>query len=157
MGKLREEFPYSFQAGVGRGVTEAEQIRRSLQDAKIMCRLSGQTKENEICSMEERPMEMLLQLAPREEMVRLFRKAFHGYSEGELARTMEMLRLYARHNGSINKVSEQLGIHKNTLQYRLNRLAERTGYVPQQVSDMAYLYVLMKIYELEIERKDGEG
>ena len=34
---------------------------------------------------------------------------------------------------------------------------ERTGYVPQQVSDMAYLYVLMKIYELEIERKDGEG
>ena len=102
-------------------------------------------------------MEMLLQLAPREEMVRLFRKVFHGYSEGELARTMEMLRLYARHNGSINKVSEQLGIHKNTLQYRLNRLAERTGYVPQQVSDMAYLYVLMKIYELEIERKDGEG
>ncbi len=157
VGKLREEFPYSFQAGVGRGVTEAEQIRRSLQDAKIMCRLSGQTKENEICSMEERPMEMLLQLAPREEMVRLFWKAFHGYSEGELARTMEMLRLYARHNGSINKVSEQLGIHKNTLQYRLNRLAERTGYVPQQVSDMAYLYVLMKIYELEIERKDGEG
>lgn len=148
--KLREEFPFSLQAGIGRSVADPEKIRQSLQDAKIMCRLSGQTEENEVCCLEDRPMEMLLQLAPREEMIQLFWKVFEGYSESELSQVMEMLGLYARYNGSILKISEQLGIHKNTLQYRLNKLAEKTGYVPRHISDMSYLYVLTKIYELEI-------
>ena len=115
-----------------------------------MCRLSGQTGEKAVCSLDEHPLEMLLQLAPREEMVQLFWKVFENYSENELLQAMEMLQVYAEYNGSIAKVSEQLGIHKNTLQYRLNRLAEKTGYVPQRIPDMAYLYVLAKIYELEI-------
>lgn len=46
---------------------------------------------------------------------------------------------YMRHNGSIKHCSEELYIHKNTLQSRLNKIARDTGYNPRVLSDFVVL------------------
>lgn len=40
----------------------------------------------------------------------------------------ETLESYLNHNGQINKASEQLFIHPNTLKYRINKIEDYTGY-----------------------------
>ncbi len=154
--ELRQHVPGMFPAGVGRSTAEPERIRQSLRDARLMCRMSKYRTEHEVCCFEEAHLELLLLLAPEEELTELFWRIFRDFSRQELEQTMEMLQLYVVYNGSISRVSEALQIHKNTLQYRLNRLAKMTGYVPQHISDMSFLYVLMKIYDLEIRNAGKE-
>ena len=143
---LREQTEIPFSAGLGSCITEPERIGQSLHDARTMNRLSR--KNGTVCSAEAYPLEMFLKSIPEEETAGMFWKVFQGYSKEELSQTMEMLHVYAEHNGAISKVAQCLDIHKNTLQYRLNRLAEKTGYIPQHTADMSYLYLLLRIYEL---------
>ena len=86
-------------------------------------------------------------MVPQREKQQLLARVFGEFSPEELAQTMQMLRVYPQFNGSISQAAEALHIHKNSLQYRLNRLAQRTGYVPQNIAHMSYLYLLLLIYD----------
>ena len=48
-------------------------------------------------------------------------------------------RLGTSDNGSIKHCSEDLFMHKNTLQNRLNKIAEDTGYNPRDLNDFSTL------------------
>lgn len=57
----------------------------------------------------------------------------------EIEEYKRIIKLFTEHNGSINKTSEELFIHKNTLQYKLNKLEKLTGYNPRKLSDYLVL------------------
>lgn len=57
----------------------------------------------------------------------------------ELAGFMEV---YIRNNGSINKIAEELFVHKNTVQYKINNIRRKTGLDPRVVKD-AFLLMLV--------------
>lgn len=66
----------------------------------------------------------------------------------------EILALFEKYNGSIKSVSEQLFIHKNTLQYKLNRLHDKTGYDMRNYSDFLMLkiaFFLQKRHQVKSE------
>lgn len=48
--------------------------------------------------------------------------------------------LYGKHNGSINKISREMYMHKNSIQYRLNKLRKLTGYDPRNLNDYVILW-----------------
>lgn len=50
-----------------------------------------------------------------------------------------LLTLYEKHNASITQIAEELSIHKNTLQYRLNKLHQLTGYNPREFNGFCML------------------
>ena len=57
--------------------------------------------------------------------------------------------------GSLQKAAQQLFIHKNTMQYRLKRLAEITGLDVRKPSQAPSLYLAMLLY-LDLSRGEGE-
>lgn len=59
--------------------------------------------------------------------------------------TKELLMAYIRNNGSVMRASDELFIHKNTLQYRLNKIHQKTGYNPRNFEDLIYLYVAIQL------------
>lgn len=71
-------------------------------------------------------------------------KIFKNYDLEELHQTIEILECYYRHNGSIQKASTELYLHKNTLQNRLIKIKERTGYDPRSLSDIPLFYVAIQ-------------
>lgn len=73
---------------------------------------------------------------------------FHGISQEEITHFVEVLRAYYNCEGSILKASEQLFIHKNTLQYKLNKLTEITGYNPRLISTSYLFIVAIKMHDL---------
>lgn len=64
----------------------------------------------------------------------------------ELAEWMGILKVFYKHNGSIGKTSEELFIHKNTLQYKLRRIMISTGLDPRDIGNAAIFQMAMRFY-----------
>lgn len=60
-----------------------------------------------------------------------------GLTDSEI----HLLQVYYQQNLSIQQTAEILCIHKNTLQYRLKKIAEATGLDPRLFSDAVTLYI----------------
>ncbi|MCP8966996.1 CdaR family transcriptional regulator [Ectobacillus ponti] len=64
---------------------------------------------------------------------------------------LETLRLLFKHNHSITEVAQELHIHKNTVQYRLNKIRDLTGFDPRTFEDAAVLHLAVVLHSLEEE------
>lgn len=73
-------------------------------------------------------------------------KLFCGYEAEELAETIGLLEILYETEGSITTASEQLHMHKNTLQYKLKRIYERTGYDPRSIRSSSLFYIAIDFY-----------
>ncbi|QGQ94855.1 hypothetical protein EHS13_08190 [Paenibacillus psychroresistens] len=62
---------------------------------------------------------------------------------------LETLRVFFDSNMNIQKAADELFIHKNTLQYRLKRIKESTGYDPQTFQDAASLQIAIWIIQMQ--------
>ena len=56
-----------------------------------------------------------------------------------------LLKTYFSVNMSLKETAEQLFLHKNTLQYQLDKIWKNTGYNPRQFKDAAILYIALKL------------
>lgn len=54
---------------------------------------------------------------------------------------LDLIDMLINCNGSITLASEKLFMHKNTLQYKLNRIYEKTGHNPRDLKDSPALYM----------------
>lgn len=79
-------------------------------------------------------------------------KIFKGCTPQETSDWMVLLQCYYRCEGSLSAAAEALFIHKNTLQYRLNRLQEATGLDVRKTSQSPALYMALRFYnDLQLE------
>lgn len=74
------------------------------------------------------------------------RKIFRGFSSGELREAIGLLAVFYDCDGSLSKAAEQLFIHKNTLQYHLKRLGDRTGLDPRSLSNAGLFQMAILFY-----------
>ena len=51
-----------------------------------------------------------------------------------------------KNDGSISETSKELIIHKNTLQYRLKKVKDMTGYDPRKLKDFTIVYLATLLY-----------
>ena len=58
---------------------------------------------------------------------------------------IELLKVYFFNNMSLKDTSEQLFLHKNTLQYQLDKIGKLTGYNPREFKDASILYIGLKL------------
>ncbi|MGL4623311.1 MAG: CdaR family transcriptional regulator [Culicoidibacterales bacterium] len=62
---------------------------------------------------------------------------------------IDTLLIYMENNGDANKVSQKLHIHRNTLQYRIEKIEEVTGKNLNNLLDMFELYIIALAYKLQ--------
>ena len=90
-------------------------------------------------------LELVLSCVPTERKNEYIGKIFKGCSHDEIKEYITMLNLYFKTEGSIQKTSELMYVHKNTLQYRINKLKEISGYDVRKPGESAALYIAMRI------------
>ena len=57
-------------------------------------------------------------------------KVLKNFSQKELKEFSTIMTIYEEFNGSITQTAEKLFMHKNTLQYKLNKIKRLSGYDP---------------------------
>ncbi|WP_197061459.1 CdaR family transcriptional regulator, partial [Halobacillus sp. BBL2006] len=55
---------------------------------------------------------------------------------------------FYKNSGSIKDTAEDLHIHKNTLQYRLKKVSEVTGYDPRDINDSTLIQIALAFYQI---------
>ena len=112
-------------------------------------RTASDEKEQVVC-YENLNLELLLGCVPVETKEEFMEKIFKGCSREERSDYIALLNLYFKSEGSIQKTADAMFIHKNTLQYRLNKLKELTGYDVRKPGESASLYIAMRVaYDLD--------
>ena len=71
--------------------------------------------------------------------------AFDQAHDAELLPTLEK---YLAVNGSVAKVAQALGLHRNTVRYRLTQIADLSGYDPAVTADRVHLYLALNVRRL---------
>ncbi|RBM00537.1 PucR family transcriptional regulator [Glutamicibacter soli] len=61
---------------------------------------------------------------------------------------MRTLREYLNRDGSVGAVAESMGLHRNTVRYRMQQIAELSGYDPNVTSDRVQLWIALSALEL---------
>ena len=75
---------------------------------------------------------------------------FKDCPEEEIKEYIALLNIFFKAEGSIQKMADMMYVHKNTIQYRLARLKEITGYDVRKPSESTALYIAMRVaYDLD--------
>jgi Sugar diacid utilization regulator len=110
------------------GTLSVHQAYKKAQKALHACLIA---ENKQVFFYDELTYELFLEEISEHSKEQFVRRVFNDYTEKEICEFAEILKTLYENDGSISKTAEIHFIHKNTLQYKLNRLTERTGYNPR--------------------------
>ena len=127
--------------GMEKGSTDAAQMI----DQAVRAMRAAEETDAPILLYHQLNLEMTLLDISEENMRHYLRVLFGSMSEKEWMAAMGLVESFFKAEGSIQKMASDLYLHPNTVQYRLKRLAEDTGYDVRKPSQMAY-YAIAQVF-----------
>lgn len=135
---LAEKNSPLIRIGIGNAISLTKQ-HQSYQAAKIA--LNSLFGDELVAIFEELDLEILLGSLTDDIKKYFLKRTIPTLSEKE----QELLKTYFATNMSLKETCEQLFLHKNTLQYQLDKIARETGFNPRKFKDAVILYIALKI------------
>lgn len=135
--RLGEKNAPLLKIGVGHACPLSKQ-HRSYQAARIAA--NGLFGEETMAVFDDLDLEILLGDVSDE-----VKGHFAEHTIAKLsAKEKQLLKVYFSTNMSLQETCNQLYLHKNTLQYQLDKIARTTGYNPRHFQDAVVLYIGLK-------------
>ncbi len=97
---------------------------------------------------EKLTIELLINDTNKDRQLQLVDKVLGALSQKEIAKFKHILQLFGEHNGSVSVIAEELFIHKNTLQYQIQKLKRLTGYDMRHYDDYMVLKLAFMLHSL---------
>lgn len=138
MQKLLTKYSDILRIGIGSDETIFRQ-NKSYEAALLSIR-SSRSREN-VALYDDFDLEILIGSISDNASARFLQKVAGKLSDDD----MKLLRIYYDEEMSLNSTAERLFIHKNTLQYRLRKIHEESGYDPRSFRDAALFYLALQI------------
>lgn len=136
--QLAKGYQGNLKIGIGSSGALTRQDH-SYQAAQIA--LSSLTGEHNLAAFDQLDLEILLGTIPAEAKQRFLEKTVLNLTE----RDRGILKTYFDCNMSLKAAGSTLFLHKNTLQYQLDRIWKNSGYNPRSFRDAVILYLGLKL------------
>ncbi|GGC85222.1 transcriptional regulator [Thalassobacillus devorans] len=136
-----KELHIKFRISYSLPFNQMEGFNQSYLDCDLSLNISGET--NDLVSFGNLEAKAFIYQINRSKAERFFHRIKENLSESE----METLEVFFSTNLNIQKASEELFIHRNTLIYRLQRIVEKTGYDPKKFHDALTLQIALWLFE----------
>lgn len=152
---LQRRFTYQFQhdcaLGLGRYYDSVPGIARSYRDARAALDLGRSLRgSNQVYCLDALGPAMFVGPVDIETKLELARQLLAPLlAESELHTT---LLAFFEENASIVGTAQRLSIHRNTLSYRLDKVATLTGQDPRRLDDATQLYLALLLLKLPVFR-----
>lgn len=152
------EKKYSRKIAVG--FDSAQENRRNIRQS---CRESEQAAKHALLwkkkwfGYDSMNIELFLGEIPDMVMQEYLKKLFSSVSEEKFGDFMHLLEYYFAYEGSIGKMADALFMHKNTLQYKLKKLADLTGKDIRLPSCAAIYYIALSFYHKLYQSGNGRS
>ena len=146
---LKLEYDLSICFGIGNQSNDDIELRNSYEEAKKSLKVSLLYKKRFFVKISDLDLEIIVDDLSEETKNKYLYKVFKNLDDDQIPSFIELLSTYFRNNGSILKTANELFLHKNTLQYKLNKIKSLTGYDPRNTRDLVVLYIAVLIYKSE--------
>ena len=130
-------------AGISDSSMAPADIRRCYLEAKTAQTVAAHSTDRRVVFYDQVSLEFIVQSIPpaiRQDLRRLIFSACTPQEEAEFAQT---IRAYFAWDGDIQTCAEHLFIHRNTFQYRMDRIKRKTGYNLKAPKDALLLYLTL--------------
>ncbi|MEE0182135.1 MAG: sugar diacid recognition domain-containing protein [Anaerovoracaceae bacterium] len=137
---FNSEFPQdNYTVAIGTSFPDSRQAHQSFHQArKVMELLNGQSG---IFIYDEMLLDIILSSVDIDHKKRFCGIVFKDCEHREIEDIIDFINIYYISNGSINAIASELFIHKNTVQYKINKIISRTGLDPRIMSNLTSLYL----------------
>ncbi|EMF0417202.1 TPA: sugar diacid utilization regulator [Enterococcus faecium] len=133
--KFNKMYQLQLNFGIGSLCYTEQETPQSFLHAKQVCEwIAFHQSVNEIRFFEDLDLGIVLPAIPSDQRTLYVKRILKSLTE-EVHLFKKTLACFSKNNGSIKNCSEELFIHKNTLQYRLNKFHSLTGYTPRNYDD----------------------
>ncbi len=132
--------------GVGTVCNSANSMRLSYDHAKEALDWTKYVHQ-EIIFYSDMDIGLLVPTIPVEKQGEFLNRTFQNMPPKKINKYGSLFQSYCKNNGSLAKMSQDLFIHKNTVQYQLIKLKEETGYDPRILNDFFILKLAFLIEE----------
>jgi carbohydrate diacid regulator len=143
---LEEKYKKNVSVGISERIKTYADCQRAYYQAKKTLTIGKEKYNKGIFSFNEYSLELLFHDVNNEMADSFIDQVLGSLTRDEIKRIEELLRVYIDNNTSLNATSKQLFIHKNTLQYRLNKIQELTGYNPRNTMELYKLFTAVNLF-----------
>ncbi|QGQ97701.1 hypothetical protein EHS13_23815 [Paenibacillus psychroresistens] len=134
---------FTIAVGIGGYYDSIRGVPISYMESEKAQSYASPVEQLNIVYYDELHLELLLDNVPKERSGNFVQRTLNLEAFPDSKEVIEMLRVFFACNQSINKTAEQLFIHKNTLQYRLIKIKDLTGYDPRVFEEAVLLYLAL--------------
>ncbi|MCC9203903.1 PucR family transcriptional regulator [Arthrobacter sp. zg-Y769] len=134
------------KVGIGGSYTEAAGLRWSYYEAREALRNGAAVNEPNRLNLTS--LLMASRDVPLADLAAEALDPLVAFDSKHGAHLIPTLDAYLLHNGSVAAVAGDLGLHRNTVRYRLTQIAELTGYDPAVTADRVHLYLALNVRPL---------
>ncbi len=144
--EIEQDFPVQLAIGIDSHNDNYTLINNSYSKSLKALRTSIRDKNHDIKSYDNINMEIFLNEISESTKREYINNIFKGCSDEEIHSWILILEPYIESEGSLEEASKKLFIHKNTLQYNLIKLKDKTGYDPRSLKYSSLYYNAIHFY-----------
>lgn len=144
---VENKYKVSITTGISEAFNDIENVFTAYKQANMVVDSEVYKHSGEIVLFDGSSIEFLFDSITKPETMEFPSRILGNIKPKDIKDIRELITMYIQKNGSINAVSEALFIHKNTVQYRLNKINELTGYNPRDLEDLISLFIALKLLD----------
>lgn len=148
---IEKKYDVEIYFGIGETYDDIKKIKKSYKEAKKALDIGLAFNNKKILYYKDLDIGLLIDDIPITTINIYIGKVFKDMSRDQINEYSRIIDSYIKYNGSITRAANELFLHKNTLQYRLNKLREMTGYDPRNINDMVVLYLAFALFRLDFD------
>ena len=150
-----EKTRLNFKFGIGTNASDYNDLKLSYKNAKEILKISDVfSSSKSVFEYEKMDLELLFMNLKKSNVETFKKKCLKNFSLKEIKEFSGILSIYEKFNGSITKTSEELFMHKNTLQYKLAKIKKISGYDLRNLRDFTILSLAFKLWAIDSENTD---
>ncbi|RHG37847.1 hypothetical protein DW261_02430 [Fusobacterium varium] len=144
--KLLEKTKLDFRFGIGTKTFEYSSLKESYKAAKeILNFMIKFSIKKSVSEYEKMDLEFIFLNLKKSDIENFTNRILKNFTPKEIEEFSLLMNSYEENNGSILHTSEALFMHKNTLQYKLNKIKQLSGYDPRHLKDFIVLSLAFKL------------
>ncbi|MGF7011004.1 carbohydrate diacid regulator [Lachnospiraceae bacterium PF1-22] len=143
---IREKYGQNLLAGIDSEYGNKINIQQSRTEAEMAGAVADIRKEN-IIFYDELDIELFIDEVSNSTMHVYLEKILGQVPKEKWDEYLRIIEIYFTYEGSLTKMSDALFMHKNTLQYKLKKLATYTGRDIRQLSNASCYYIALVFYK----------
>lgn len=144
---IKEEYGTLIAIGIDEEQEQYILIHKAYSCAKKAVAAAAMDCQDKLKLYKEITFQLFMNEVPQHIKKEFVYKVFGDASEAHIEEMVSLIEVLIACNGSINVASEALYMHKNTLQYKLNRICEKTGHDPRKLKDIPLIYIAILFFK----------